>query len=147
MFRKAFALAATALCASAASATNLRVTNLASHVSTTQPTTPYTNVVTLKAQTVLDLQSADNTYSYLVVQCPAAKAVRAKANAKFSGEKAFLSYVTISTGDGDSELEVIDGKTGNVLGLLYAQASEGYGSQLTLICVNGRATAAFNYEY
>ncbi len=144
MFRKAFALAAAALCASAASANYLKVVNLASHVTTTEPTTPYTKVVTLKPKTVYDLQAADNSEDWLVVQCPAAKAV--KANAKLSGEKAFVSYITVSTGDGSSDLQVIDAKSGYILGNVWAPASPGYGSQLTIVCVNGRATVGFNQE-
>ena len=54
-------------------------------------------------------------------------------------EKAFLSYVTISTGNGSSELTVIDAKTGDVLGLVWAPVNEGYGSSLAILCVNGRA--------
>jgi hypothetical protein len=145
MFRKAFALAVAALCASAASTNYLKVVNLANHVSTTAPTVPYTNVVTLKPRTVYDLQAANGSSDYLVVQCPAAKAV--KTNGKMSSEKAFVSYITISTGNGSSDLEVVDAKTGNILGVIWAQASEGYGSQLTVVCVNGRATVNYNQKY
>lgn len=88
------------------------------------------------------------TASPILNYTPTAKAVKAqKANARISSEKAFLSYITISTGNGGSDLTIYDAKTGNVLGSIWAQVSEGYGSALTLICVNGRATAAYNQEY
>lgn len=142
MLRKAFALVAAAMCASVASANYMRVVNLAPFVTATSPSAPFTNVVTLKPNTVYDYQSQPSVTNYVVVQCPPAKAVK---NAKV-GEKAFLAYVTISDGNASSDIYVYDAVSGYTLGNLYAVPEEGYGSQLTLICVNGRVTAAYNNE-
>lgn len=83
-----------------------------------------------------------NTDQYLVVQCPPAKAVKGMKAA----EKAFSAYITLSTGDSSTELQVIDAKTGYDLAELWAPAEEGYGSALTIVCVNGRITNNYNYE-
>ena len=145
MFRKTFALVAAALCASAASANYMKVVNLkAPYLSATSPSTPYTNVLTLKPNTVYDYQGAanGNIDQYLVVQCPPAKAVKGMKAA----EKAFLAYITLSTGDDNVDLQVIDAKTGYDLAEMFAPAEEGYGSALTIVCVNGRITNNYNYE-
>ncbi len=147
MFRKAFALAAAALCASAASANYIKVVNLASLVSDSSMTPPYENVLTLQPKTVYDLHAEDGIHAYLAVQCPAAKDVRAKANAKFSGEKAFVTYFTVSADDDNSTLRLYDNKKGITLADLTASPEEGAGSQITLVCVNGRLTAAFNERW
>ena len=56
-----------------------------------------------------DFQAKDSSGSYIAVQCPAAK-----ANRKI--EKAFRSYVTISTGDSSSYLYVEDARSGDTAG-------------------------------
>lgn len=140
MFRKAFALAAAALCASAASAAStFRVTNIASYITSTTPAAPYTNVLTLKAGQVYDYKAPNGASDYLTVQCPAAKSTKI--------EKAFISYITISTGDGSSDLDVYDARSGNQLGSIWAIPSYGYGSILPIMCVNGRITTTYNEAY
>lgn len=114
----------------------MRVVNLAPYATPMAPKSPYSNVVTLKPNTVYDYQAADGTEDWVVVQCPPAK--------KGKIEKAFTSYVSISTGDDDTNLEVVDAKTGVDLGMIWAVPEVATGSMLTILCVNGRITAAYN---
>jgi len=60
-------------------------------------------------ETVYDYQAADNADGYTAVQCPLPKA-------KGKIERAFRSYVTISTGDGSTDLTVEDARSGDTAG-------------------------------
>lgn len=90
----------------------------------------------LKPNTVYYYQAPDDSTGGIDVQCPPAK--------QHKTEKAFMSYITISTGNDGSTFFVIDATSGFALGLLLSVPQEGFGSMLTITCVNGPITAAYN---
>lgn len=140
MFRK-IAAAAIAVCAlaSTASANMLKVVDITNVAKTTDDNP----AIVLKPNTVYDFKAGNvGVDYYITVTCPPAKTV----NPKF--EKAFLSYITTSN-PAFSDYLYVQNAALDYIAMLYAYAGgDGYGSQLTLICVNGRGpTSAFNYYY
>lgn len=137
MFRK-IAVAAVALCAlaSTASAAMMKVVDITNYaVQDDDGTAP----IILKPNTVYDFNTPDDDYYYVTVQCPAPKNTNAKT------QRAFNSYITVSNKVYDYALYVIDANTGYYLAELWGIDDWGDGSSLTITCVNGRITCAYNY--